>query len=139
VNFARAITAAEPVSATALAHLHETGVDEYAAGLLKFDDDIFCTFTSGMTTKSDLHTVVAGSEGYLRIDSPWFTDGSFTITRGDQTERIESDTATDYYAMEADAFAAHVLDDAKPAISAADSIGNMRTLDELRKAAGLSY
>ena len=139
VNFARAITGSEPLESNALAHLHETGVDEYAAGLLKFEDDIFCTFTSGMTTKSDLHTVVAGSEGYMRIDAPWFTDGSFTIVRGDDTERIEVDSATNYYAMEADAFAAHVLDGAKPAISSADSIGNMRTLDELRRSAGLEY
>ena len=139
VNFARAITGADPISATALAHLHETGVDEYAAGLLQFEDDIFCTFTSGMTTKSDLHTVVAGSEGYLRIDTPWFTDGTFTLVRGDQTETIQLDSATDYYAMEADAMADHVLDDAKPAISAADSLGNMRTLDQLRKSAGLDY
>ena len=139
VNFARAITGGEPVSATAFAHLHETGVDEYAAGLLKFDDDIFCTFTSGMTTKSDLHTVVAGSEGYLRIDTPWFTDGTFTLVRGDQTEEFALDPATNYYAMEADAFAGHVLDGDKPSITAGDSIGNMRVLDDLRKAAGLEY
>ena len=139
VNFARAITGREPIAASAFAHLHETGVDEYAAGLLKFDDDIFCTFTSGMTTKSDLHTVVAGSEGYLRIDTPWFTNGTFTLVRGDNTESIELDAATDYYAMEADAFAAHVLDGEKPAITSDDSIGNMRALDQLRQSAGLAY
>ena len=139
VNFARAITGREPQSATAFAHLHETGVDEYAAGVLRFEDDIFCTFTSGMTTKSDLHTVVAGSEGYLRIDSPWFTDGSFTIVRGDDQETIQLDTATNYYAMEADAFADNVLDDAKASITPDDSIGNMRTLDKVRKSVGLDY
>ncbi len=139
VNFARAIAGNEPNSATAAAHLHESGVDEYAAGLLQFPDDIFCTFTSGMTTTSDLHTVVAGSGGYMRIDTPWFTNGKFTIVRGDKTETVELDPATNYYAMEADAFADHVLDGAKPSITSADSIGNMKVLDQLRASAGLSY
>lgn len=139
VNFARAITAREPIAWSVYAHLHETGVDEYAAGALRFDDDVFCTFTSGMTTKSDLHTYVAGSEGYMWIDTPWFTDGTFTIVRGDESELIALDRATDYYAMEADAFAAYALDGAQPSIAADDSIGNMRVLDALRKAAGLDY
>lgn len=139
VNLARAIAEREPTSATAMAHMHETGVDEYAAGLLSFDDDVLCTFTCGMTIDSDLHTVVAGSDGYLRYDTPWFPADGFELIRGEKTERIEVDSGEDYYAMEADAFAAHVLDGAKPSITPDDSMGNMRVLDELRKSAGLPY
>ncbi len=139
VNFARAITGEEPLASTMLAHVHQSGVDEYGAGLLRFDDDIFCTFTCGMTVKSDLHTVVVGSQGYMRIDSPWFTDGRFTIVKGDVEEVIEVDGSTKYYALEADAFAALVQDEAKPSIAPEDSLGNMRVLDELRRLAGLDY
>lgn len=139
VNFARAITGEEPLASTMLAHVHESGVDEYAAGLLHFADDIFCTFTCGMTVKSDLHTVVVGSQGYMRIDTPWFTSGRFAIIKGDVEEVVEVGDSTNYYALQADAFAAHVQDGAKPSITPEDSIGNMRVLDELRRLAGLSY
>jgi hypothetical protein len=39
----------------------------------------------------------------------------------------------DLYGMEADAFAACVLDGAAAAVSRADSIGNQRVLDEIRR------
>ena len=140
VNFARAIADSEPTAMHALAHLHDTGVDEYAAGVLKFDDDVLCTFTSGMTINSDLHTFVAGRDGHMAFEAPWFSGGKFTITRrGAKPETIHVATHSHYYAMEADAFAATVLDGAPPAITADDSIGNMVALDALRRSAGLAY
>jgi predicted dehydrogenase len=140
VNFARAIAGSEPNETHAIAHLYDTGVDEYAAGLLKFDDDVLCTFTCGMTIQSDLHTFVAGRDGHLAIDSPWFSGGKFTLVRrGEKPETITVDASSNYYAAEADAFAATVLDGAPPAISPQDSIGNMVALDGLRRSAGLAY
>ena len=43
------------------------------------------------------------------------------------------------YAYEADDFAGAVLDHAAPAVSAADTLGNMGVLDEIRRQIGLRY
>lgn len=139
VNFARALTGGEPTEAHAMAHLFETGVDEYAAGTLRFDGNVLCTFTCGMTVNSDLHTFVAGHDGQMKIESPWLTNGRFTLVHGDEEEVIEVDSTTNYYALEADAFAAVVQDGAPPAITADDSINNMKVLDQLRKSAGVEF
>jgi hypothetical protein len=46
---------------------------------------------------------------------------------------------TDLYAVEADDFAATVLNGKPACVSAADSIGNMVVLDEMRKQIGLRF
>jgi hypothetical protein len=43
------------------------------------------------------------------------------------------------YALEAEAFAAILLDGAPPAVTPDDSLQNMRLLDQLRPLIGLSY
>ncbi len=43
------------------------------------------------------------------------------------------------YGIEADAFAAAVLDGAPPFVSPADTLGNMRVLDEVRRQVGLAF
>ena len=47
-----------------------------------------------------------------------------------QTRTVDSEI--DLYAMEADAFAGAVLDGRPPAVSEADTLGNMGALDALR-------
>ncbi|MCA9271167.1 MAG: Gfo/Idh/MocA family oxidoreductase [Planctomycetales bacterium] len=139
VNLARAVVGQEPIEHHALARLWQSGVDEYAAGTLKFPGDVFATFTCGMTVQSDLHATVAGSEGFMRIHAPWFSDGTFTVVRGDQEETVTVPADRGLYALEADAFADAVRGDAPPAITVNDSRGNMQSLDALRRAAGVKF
>ncbi|MHC4405991.1 MAG: Gfo/Idh/MocA family protein [Planctomycetota bacterium] len=138
INFARALAGREPTAVHAVGHRHATGVDDYAAGTLDFGGELFCTFTCGMTTVADRTTYVGGSEGYVAIDTPWFTDGTFTLVKGDRRETIRSEAPLELYALEADAFAAAV-DGANPWIAKADTLGNLRVLEELRKQVGLSF
>lgn len=137
VNFARAITNGEPVEMRALAHLHERGVDDYAAGVLRFPGDILATFTCGMTVESDRTTYVGGTRGWLAIDFPWQTAESFLIVRGDTRETITVPMPKSIYALEADAFADAVRQGTPPWTTRADTLGNMRVLDELRRQIGL--
>jgi len=133
INLARAIAAAEPTEMHAVAHQHELGVDEYAAGTLSFAGEPLAVFTCGMTVTADRTTFIAGSEGYIAIETPWFSNGSFQIVKGDEVQTITEESPMDLYALEAEAFAAIVQDGAKPWITKDDSIGNMRVLDQLRK------
>jgi len=139
INFARALTRSEPSAMQAVARLHPSGVDEYAAGTLRFGDGPLCVFTCGMTVEADRAACVCGSEGYIVIESPWFSDGTFKLTAAGQRRTVSSQAAMGLYALEADAFAAAVQDGDEPVVSKADTLGNMRVLDELRGQIGLSF
>ena len=139
INLARAIVGAEPSEMHATAHLHPLGVDDYAAGTLNFDNRVLCVFSCGMSVDADRTTYVCGTEGHLAMDTPWFSDGSFTLVGAQESRSIRAVAPMDSYALEADLFAASVQDGAEPWITKSDTLGNMRVLDELRRRIGLPY
>ena len=84
VNFARLVAGAEPTAIHAVGHVHDTGVDDLAAGTLTFPGGVVATFTCGMTVQADNTAHVCGTEGYIEIPVPWkpAVEGSrFTIVR----------------------------------------------------------
>ena len=139
VNFCRAITGQPPSDVTAMAHIHATGVDDYAAGVMKFGETTLATFTCGMTVKNDWSTFIAGTAGQIRIDNPWFPDGKYTITRPQGVKQMEYKTEMGPYSREAVAFSNAVSGVNPPWISPEDTLGNMETLDLLRHKAGIQF
>jgi xylose dehydrogenase (NAD/NADP) len=139
VNFCRALLNLNPSEVAAMAHIHETGVDDYAAGLLRFGDSTLATFTCGMTVKNDWSTFIAGTKGQIRIDNPWFSDGKYCITRNQGIERKEFKSEIGAYSREAIAFSDAVNGTAEPWIPEAESLGNIHTLDQLRNAADIIF
>ena len=139
INLARALARAEPTAVQAVAHLHSSGVDDYAAGTLDFDGRVLGAFTCGMTVDADRTTYVCGSDGYIAMDTPWFSDGTFTLVKAGDRRIVRAEAPMDLYALEADAFAAAVQDGHEPRISRDDTLGNMRVLDELRAKIGLGF
>ncbi len=134
INLARALTGREPDAMEAITHRHSLGVDDYAAGMLKFGD-VLCVFTCGMTVENDRTTYVGGSSGYLEIDTPWFADGNITVVQGGDSpsrDQIIEPATQGLYALEADAFAGCVLDGDAPWITREDTLGNLTVLDQLR-------
>jgi hypothetical protein len=59
INIARAIAGSEPTAVHAVAHLHPTGVDDYAAGTLGFGGRTLASFTCGMTVLDALRAQIA--------------------------------------------------------------------------------
>ena len=137
VNLCRALAGSEPTAVHAVAHVHPRGVDDSAAGTLKFGETLLATFTSGMTVESDCKTYIAGTEGQIMVDTPWFAAESFTLKSGDKEEIIEAKQNLPLYAIEAEAFADVVQNGATPWMTKEDSLGNIRVLDELRRQIGL--
>jgi D-xylose 1-dehydrogenase (NADP+, D-xylono-1,5-lactone-forming) len=155
INFSRLFAGEEPSTMTAAACLHESGVDELAVGTMQFPAGVLATFTCGMTTQSDNTAYLCGSEGFIEVPIPWKPpkESIFVIARGTPPrmdgpptpsswppprEVVKINVVDELYGLEADDFATTVMDGKTPAISMADSIGNMRVLDQLRKLAGLS-
>ena len=134
VHFARAITGLEPQPSSQVCfHRHASGVDDYAAGVLNFNGRVLATFTCGMTVFADRTTYIGGSEGFLAIDTPWFSDGEITLAHGQgrELETIQAGRTVPLYALEADAFAQAVAGEAEPLISPEDSLGNAQALEML--------
>ena len=149
IDFAQLIAGCEPQACTAYGRMHESGVDELAAGVLQFPNGILASFTCGMTTPANNAAQICGTEGYIEIPVPWkppVQNAGFTIAYGippkmDQLKdgakptgpqffKVESNR--DLYAYEADDFAAVVFDHKPPRMPREATLSNMRILDELR-------
>ncbi len=155
IHFSRMLAGAEPTAIHAVAGFHPGGVDESTSGVLKFPNGVVATFSCGMATQCDNTAHVAGSDGYLEIPWPWkpqATGAMHTLAhsvppRQDLTtgatapprQTFTVDAPSDMYALEADDFAATVLDGAPPRITRPDTLGNLRVLDEIRKQIGLTF
>ena len=137
VNLTRALAGREPTEMRVFGHVHEKGVDDYTAGIMRFGSRLLSTFTSGMTVESDRTVFVGGTEGWLAIDFPWLLAESFDLVKGGQRQTIRVPTPKPVFALEAEAFAEAVQTGAEPWITRADTLGNMRALDELRRQIGL--
>ncbi len=156
INFARHFAAAPVVSVHAAAKMHPAGVDELTGGTLAFKNSIVSTFICGMNVQADNTAYLCGSEGFIEIPIPWkppAQGAQFIITRGtpprmDKTPIVPGPPPRDVrsvnaggelYAIEADHFAAVVAGEIPPAVTHEDSIGNMQTLDEIRRQIGLHW
>jgi predicted dehydrogenase len=157
INFSRLIAGAEPAKLHVIGQLHSSGVDELAAGVMQFPGGITASFTCGMTAQADNTASICGDEGYIEIPVPWkppVQNAIWTLAysippRMDQAggaappakpkETFSVDAGKGLYALEADDFAEAVLDGKPVRISAADSLGNMRVLDEGRRQLGVVF
>jgi aryl-alcohol dehydrogenase-like predicted oxidoreductase len=139
---------ADPEELQGTGTLCETGVDERAAAVLRFPNGLLAAVETAITVKLDNQTQIFGSEGEIIVPQPWVParDGGKTVIivkRKDAKEPAEiiMETAVPLYAWEADCVAENLS--AKqgkfPAMSLADTLGNMRTLDRWRSACKLTY
>ena len=154
-SFALLLAAQPPDLACAAGRLHASGVDELAAATLRFPNGVVSSFTCGMGLQADNTAYLCGTEGYIEIPIPWKPQrtSTFTIARGAppkmdggpraqphpprNTRTIE--TGQDLYSLEADDFAATVLDGKPPMMTEHESLANMRLLDDLRRQVGVRF
>jgi predicted dehydrogenase/aryl-alcohol dehydrogenase-like predicted oxidoreductase len=135
---------AEPVEVKGIGHIGETGVDEWAAGILRFEKDIIAQVATGVRLAQENVVRIYGSEGSIFVPSPWFCQERAEIIvarNGQQQETVLVESKVSSYTFEADTVAANIekRQAPSPAMSWEDSLGNMRTLDTWRLAIGLTY
>jgi predicted dehydrogenase len=155
IDFARFITGEDPTDCFAVAHPHPQGVDEMVVGSLSFPSGVLASFTCGMAVQSFNAAFICGTEGYLEIPIPWKPPAGgteyhliqATPPRQDQQglaamasvpnsgprQTFHIPATGDLYALEADAFAATVLDGQPSMMTAAESMGNLRVLETLQR------
>jgi D-xylose 1-dehydrogenase (NADP+, D-xylono-1,5-lactone-forming) len=158
INFSRMLAGEEPSEIHASAHMHERGVDDLVVANLKFPSGVIASFSCGMSVHADNTASVCGTDAFVEIPIPWkppARGAAYTIARstppkmdvaagpgGAQRPPRETrtvDAGKELYALEADDFAAAVLDGKPPALTPADTLGNMAVLDEIRRQIGLTF
>lgn len=155
IDFSRLLAGCEPDRISGTAHIHSSGVDDSAVGYLGFPNGILASFTCGMTVQADNTAYLCGDEGFIEIPVPWkppARGATYIVTQGippkmDRGPAASApprkvrtfDAGMDLYGVEADAFAATVLDGQPPAVMPQETIGNMTVLQELRRQVGLTY
>jgi predicted dehydrogenase/aryl-alcohol dehydrogenase-like predicted oxidoreductase len=135
---------ADPIAVKAVGKLGETGVDEYALASLQFPGGVFAQVATCVRLNQENVVRIYGSQGWILVKSPWFAGAEDMVVRrwGQEEPTIIPGTGRqDLYAIEADTVAANLekRQAPSPAMTWADTLGNMRTLDRWRQELGLVY
>jgi len=121
----------------------ESGVDEYAAALLLFPGDIVATLSCGLRLRQDNKVRIEGTEGSLTLPIPWGAnidggDAQILVEKNGREPETITVPSGPLYALEADLVGRHIAqghrEAAWPAMTWADSLGNMRAQDQWRRA-----
>ena len=145
VSFCRLVAGEEPLKCHAVARIGEQSrVDEFAAGVLQFPSGAVAHFTCATQCGTPSVANVYGSKGSIVVTNPWFpSDGnaSLIVNAEGKTEAIEVKHGRELYANEALTVAEYLgqRQAPRPAMGWDDSLGQMKTLDALRKSMGLRF
>ena len=150
VNFAQAVTGAEPLRVQADAHFDRaTGVDLTLTGTLIFPGDVTAQFCCSFESEPSYGAEIIGTAGRILIPHPWMPPAwptDFTVVRAGKSETIRM-TPPDApahtlapFALELAHFADCIRHDRAPAYPPGDgaereSRQNARTLDALLESA----
>ena len=149
VSFARLLAGvvenapfAEPTSVDAIGHVGPTGADELASAFLRFASGFTAETSCAVHHAVGRSAVVFGELGHIVLPDPWIPGGDrqgrdtgFWIHRdGAEPERVRVHTPAATYAIEAELVAATLpaVEAPWPAMTWADTLGNMRVLDTWR-------
>ncbi|MCY3810471.1 MAG: aldo/keto reductase [Gammaproteobacteria bacterium] len=145
VSMVRLIAGEEPESVAGFAALGETGVDQWASGLLQFPSGLIARVSTAVSVSLDNAVQVFGSEGSMHIVAPWFGDRGdgnwhFDLVRRGKRE-VVGGKAKPTYVLEVDevARALAAAEKASPTMDWQDSLGNAKALDRWRAEVGLLF
>jgi predicted dehydrogenase len=133
---------AEPVRIDAVGFKGPTGADEISTAIVAFDSGLTAALTCAVHHRVGTETVLYGERGRIVLPNPWIPQGirqglesSFTVLReGEDDEIVNVVTARPTYALQAELVAGALrgLEAPWPAMTWADTLGNMRALDAWR-------
>lgn len=128
-------------AATGIADIGTTGVDEQAAAVMSFDGGRLAYFSTAIRTSTPMEATVMGTNGSLRIESPFFAANKITLNRGGKTEVIDVPFVGNGYNYEA-AEVGRLIREKKiesDIMSWTDTMRTMEAMDRIRAVWGLRY
>jgi len=140
VNLSRMLFAAEPVDVQAsIVRDPDSGVDIVTSAILEFGDGL-ATFTCSTRVEPDQRVHVYGSDGRLSVGIPFnippdrpthvYLTAGGDVPVAPATETLTFETA-DPYAVEAEQFAAAILDGLPTPTPPEDAVANLRVIERI--------
>ena len=140
----------DPVTVAGAGYLGKAGTDEWASAVLGFENGIIAEVSCSVSVAQDNVLRVLGTKGRIEVKDFWFAGGKEGGTgRIEIIPRVGAPDTVDVsepgwlYAFEVDAAGEAIragrTEFAAPGMSWADSLGNLRVLDQWRAAIGLEY
>ena len=137
----------DPTDVKGVGHLEATGIDGYAAAVLKFPGGVVAQVSTGVQLNQENVARVYGTDGWIFVSHPWGLGGepgglTMKLHKDGKVEDILCTADRGLYAYEADAVseaAWNNTDVPAPAMTVFDSLGQARTLDQWRKQIGVRY
>lgn len=147
----------EPLAGKAFGRVHPTGVDDLCSGVLHYTGGAVAHFAAGTGTQADNTAFICGDEGYIQIPVPWkppAAGGEFVIAHSappkqdfsagkapppPPRETVNTPATGDLYGIEADDFAASVLDGKPITVTRDETLSIARWLERFRRDIGLRY
>ncbi|HSV13363.1 MAG TPA: aldo/keto reductase [Tepidisphaeraceae bacterium] len=148
---ATGIDFADPIDVKSVGHLESTGVDGYTLAVAKFPGDILAQLSAGVAINQENVVRIFGTDGRIFLSNPWVANrtapdqGRIIVHRNGEKEprEITIDADVTSFTLEVDAFGDAVNSGRRqasaPAMTWADSLGNIRALDAWRSQIGLTY
>ena len=139
----------EPSKVSGVAHLGQSGVDEWASAVLKFPNEIIAEVSCSIMANQDNVLRIIGSEGRIEVQDFWFASGhkggigKIDVIKGKDRQTIEVAEDRYLYSFEVDAAGEAIRNQSQefsyPGMSWADTLGNLRVMDQWRASVGLEY
>ena len=143
VSLARLVAGVEPDRCEYTAFIGAKGYDEWGNGCLHFPNDMTASIASGVHLNMKNDARIYGESGWIHVESPWKCSKGAKLTvyrNGKDPEEFDLGVTNDeLYGIEADSVAEFLESKECPYMSVPDTLGQMKTLDALRKSAGLHF
>ncbi len=142
VSLANMVLGGPPEKVAAMASIGETGVDEHAAALCSWSDGRIGLLACGVRTQTPQEATIMGTEGYVRLESPWWRGSGVTLHRSGQApESLDVPLHGNGYNYEAEEVGRCLADGKLESeiMSHKDTLDVMRTLDRIRAEVGLKF
>lgn len=136
IHMVRTLAGAEPEVVSAIARLRSPGVDRMARAELRFADGRTGRITASMWSSHvlRLYAKVVGSDATMHVTNPLAPHLFHRLRVGRRRERVRGRST---YSHQLEAFRDAVAGGPPPVVSLGDSVGNMRVIDAVYRAAGL--
>lgn len=87
----------KPEQIASLAHIGNTGIDEQAGAVLRFDGGAMAMVTSAVRTTTPHEAVFCGTEGQIRLAAGWWHGSEMTLRAGDREETFPAEIVGNGY------------------------------------------
>jgi len=142
---------ADPVDVKGAGHVRQDSpIDAWAIAILQFENNILAHCATGVEMRHKNDLMIYGSKGMIAVPQPWYPTGreagiySFTVTKyGSEPETVTETVPYGVFTYETRLVTQALRDGRKEgpptAMTWADSLGNMGTLDRWRSSVGVSF